>query len=48
MHSAELKISNSEFQTLIQSMIDLIEDPKVLAGLPEAQDASKQIKEVNS
>ena len=46
MHSADLKLNNNDYNTLVQSMIDLLQDPKVLLGLQDAQTAVTRINEV--
>ena len=46
MHNSSMMISNKIFQSIAQSLIDLLEDPKHLAKRQETQAAVKEIKEV--
>lgn len=46
MHSASMKLSQQDFQTHTNAMIDLLTDPLFICTDQKAQDASKAIKEV--
>lgn len=48
LHAANMKLNEINYQLMTQSMVDLLEDPQVLAALPEAQNAVIRIKEVNT